>query len=118
MTFANVNGPASAGVAKNEVKIYHLIPNELFDENKVNVLNKLLEADLVYVWSRNDVVINMSKVNFLAKDDSALMFVFDNNSRLIVYRSGEVVFVTPETPREVISLPPEPGQNWVAHNDT
>ncbi len=104
-------------VAKDTVKIAHLVPSEFFSESKANPLNGVLEADYVYIWSHNDVVVNMSRVNFLVKDDGAIAFIFNDNTRLVVYKGGEVVFVSPNASSEEISPAPEPGQNWVAHEE-
>jgi len=75
-----------------KIKIAHLSTADIFDENKVDAIYNLTDFDKVVIWSKRNVVIHMSHVEFMTWSEDELTIYFTNNSRLTVRRNGEVIF--------------------------
>ncbi len=67
---------------------------DLFDENKRTLaLGRLMESNVVELWGRERMIVNMSQVNLIKEGESEIVFYFQNGNMLIVQNTGRVKYV-------------------------
>ncbi len=70
---------------------------DIFGEQQSYYLSLMREKDRVTIWAGKEITINMNLVTFMTEDENEITFHFINQTKLVIRKTGEVLYVTSDS---------------------